>query len=89
MNMIKERYWERPTIDKVLNHPLFWNSDKLMNFFRIITNFMKKYDNQKLDGSINIISSRAQIDVIIEDLKKIRDKVYKKDNWFEEMCPTV
>jgi serine/threonine-protein kinase/endoribonuclease IRE1 len=87
--MIKADHKERPTIDEVSNHPLFWDTDKLMNFFRKVTNFIRKYENQALDGSINISSSQQEIEVVITNLTKKRNEIYKKDNWFEELCPTV
>jgi serine/threonine-protein kinase/endoribonuclease IRE1 len=88
-NMIKPTKIERPTINKVMNHPLFWNPDKIMNFFRVITHFIPKYNNQDLPQSLNIISSQVLMNELMNDLEKRKSEVYKKNNWFEELCAKV
>jgi serine/threonine-protein kinase/endoribonuclease IRE1 len=59
-NMIKLKRTERPTIQNVLNHPMFWNIEKVLNFFRVISNLFPKFENHSLPKSLNIKSGKRK-----------------------------
>ncbi len=87
-NMTKMKRTERPTIENVLNHPMFWNIEKVLNIFRVISNFFPKFENDPLPKSFNIKSGEKKIKDLIKDLKDKQNEVYG-DDWLDKLCPEV
>ncbi len=83
-NMIKLKRTERPTIQNVLNHPMFWKPKKVLKFYTDIKNLFHA-KNEKVMETPNFKKIQSKV---ILDMENKRSLVFGK-NWLNTFCPVL
>lgn len=86
--MINSTVSKRPHAGDILKHPLFWDSGKMENFYRLMGDYMKKIQEQHKEA----LESNAT-SVIGENWKDRLDKIVKSDvksyKDTDKICPLL
>jgi serine/threonine-protein kinase/endoribonuclease IRE1 len=75
--MIQPKFNDRPVIEKVLEHPYFWNADQALNFVRQVS--------EKIEG---IKCPSEEHSTFIQPLENLKDQLFSS-NWEDELTPKV